>query len=1593
MEKVIAFIDLEVGIDDNKIRDIGVIREEVSLHTSQIKRVSSFIEGSQYLCGHNLINHDLIFLSRVMDCSKYIPIDTLLLSPLLFPKKPYHFLVKDDKLQNDQLNNPVNDCAKAQQLFYDEVNAFKALPRDMRQILCCLLYPHDEFKGFFSYLGYKPLDTDLNKLIHSAFSDYICKNSRVDLLINKYPIELAYALSLIQVNDISSITPPWLLHNYPIIENIMGLLCNTPCENGCPYCNTRLNIHSSLKRLFGFENFRKYENEPLQENAVKAAVAGKSLLAIFPTGGGKSITFQLPALMAHETVHGLTVVISPLQSLMKDQVDNLASKGITSAVTINGLLSPIERKDALERIKDGSTSLLYISPESLRSRTIQHLLFGRNVIRFVIDEANCFSAWGQDFRVDYLYIGDFIKEYQEKKNPKKTIAISCFTATAKQKVISDIRDYFKRKLNLNLEIYASSAARTNLHYSVLFEETNESKYNSLRSLLLEKNCPTIVYVSRVQTSLSLASKLCSDGFRAEAYNGRMSSNEKIQIQDAFLENRTQIIVATSAFGMGVDKPDVRLVVHYEISPSLENYLQEAGRAGRDPNLNADCYVLFNNNDLDNHFLLLNQTKLSIGEIQQVWKAIKDHTQSHSRLWASPLELARFAGWEESGSDIETRVKTAVTALESAGYIKRGNNVPHIYATGINAASMADASIILEQSTLFTDKQRENSLRIIARLISSRSISKAQNDNAESRVDYLADTLGLSKEEVLESIGLMREEGLLSDSQDLSAYIYATDKENAASRLLSRFSRLEDFIIGYLTNESPSSFNLKELNQAAENAGIISNVRNIRTLLYFLTIKKYISKRENKETNYVEITPSLPISVLKKKCSQRKEIAEHILQYLFKSAVTRPEDDRRPVEFSLLELYKSLKNETSKVSVSMNDIEEALLYLSKISALKLEGGFFVLYNSLQIDRIVKDNHIRYKVDDYKLLNEFYQQKIQQVHIVGEYANLLVKDYDAAQQYVHDYFQMDYKRFLAKYFKEEREEEIERNITAQKYNNLFGELSQTQSKIINDDHSKYIVVMAGPGSGKTKVLTHKLASLLLMEDVKHEQLLMLTFSRAAATEFKTRLKGLIGAAANYVEIKTFHSYSFDLLGKVGSLENSDNIVKEATELIDKGEVEPGKIAKTVLVIDEAQDMDENEYNLVCSLINSNDEMRVIAVGDDDQNIFTFRGSSSKYLKRLIVDYKATTYEMRENYRSRPNLIALSNRFVSTIHNRLKTDDILPIRDEIGQAKIINHKGKNTETAVVNLLAQTYHGEKTCVLTSTNEQALLIHVLLQQKGVRSTLIQSNDYFNLYNLAEIRYFMKYIDSYLTSPIISDEQWDAAINQLSEIYSDSSCLENCQNLLSSFAGTQQKYRSDLEEFIKTSKFDDFYSDHKKEVYVSTIHKSKGREFDSVHLYLDNIYGIDDEQKRLVYVALTRARDNIFIHCHNTNLFDGYNLDNVIIANSSIDYPEPNEILLHLSLRDVDLSFYKGKKEVLLKVHSGQPLFFTDGFFTSEIDSRTVRVGKISKAFSQKLQKLQEKGYVISRCETRFVVAWQGEGDSEESAIILPSVTMTKLYM
>lgn len=1591
--KKLIFFDTEVSVSTKQILDFGAINTEGAvLHTQQLREFRDFLKGAEFFCGHNIIQFDLKYLRERMGYEYYTffhgmdnVIDTLYWSALLFPEHPYHKLVKDDKLEVEERNNPVNDSKKALQLFSDEVHRFQNLPEALRRIYYGLLADKEEFGAFFHFIGYKAAGLRLEDEIRRLYEGKICSNAPLAGFILQHPIELAYCLALIDTEDIRSITPPWIMKSFPLVSTVMNLLRGTPCQSGCRYCNERNDAHQGLKQFFGYDEYRDFNGVPLQKQAVKAAIAKKSLLAVFPTGGGKSITFQVPALMAGRNEKGLTVIISPLQSLMQDQVYNLEKIGITDAVTINGLLDPIERAESIRRVEEGEAKLLYIAPESLRSRSIERMLMGRNVVRFVIDEAHCFSAWGQDFRVDYLYIGEFIRKLCKQKRLKQMIPVSCFTATAKQNVIEDIRSYFKEQLGVELELFTASASRKNLTYQVIPTPETE-KYAGIRRLLDSKKCPTIIYVSRTKRAAELAERLNQDGYLTRAYHGKMDKREKSENQKAFIEGQVDIMVATSAFGMGVDKKDVGMVIHYDISDSLENYVQEAGRAGRDQSISAECFVLYDESDLNKHFMLLNQTKISIQEIQQIWRAVKDLTRKRERFSSSALEIARKAGWDDTVAEVETRVKTAINALEEARYIKRGENIPHIYADSMLVRSVMEAENKIGASKLFLEEEKPAAIRIVSRLIKE-----------DTRVDYVADHLGMEKAEVVRIIQKLRAAKILADAKDLTAYVDEASGLQKELNSLHVYEKLEEFLLEKLTEEE-TVLSVKQLNEEAQGKRIRkSSTDRIITILNFWSVKKLIRKEHAKQSkDLVRLTRCVEYQafcgLLKKKWS----IAEFILHYLDNIR----QSGETTVTFSVMELTEQYNFENQLISETTSgpEVEHALLYLSRTGLLKLEGGFLVSYNALSIERLEKDNKIRYKAEDYKRLKTYYEQKIQMIHIVGEYAKKVTQDYQDALQFVEDYFQMEYNAFLKKYFRGQRGEEIKRNITPKKFEELFGTLSPAQLQIIRDKESPCIVVAAGPGSGKTKILVHKLAALLLMEDVKHEQMLMLTFSRAAATEFKQRLYRLIGNAAAFVEIKTFHSYCFDLLGRVGNLEHSENVVRDAVDSIENGEVEISKITKTVVVIDEAQDMDEDEYRLVQVLLDKNDDIRIIAVGDDDQNIYQFRGSDSAHMKHLLKREGAKLYELVENFRSRANLVAYTNHFATCMKNRMKTSEIMAKQTDPGKINVIEYAPQRLIVPVVQKMMNDNISEETCVLTWTNDTALQVAGLFKKQGVSARLVQDSEGISLRQLREIRYFNSLLEIGEKSHWIDKDKWENAKQQMEKNFSKSSQYELCKRVIEAFENNNRKMRfvSDWRLFLQESQISDFYTEKAEQVWVSTMHKSKGHEYNHVVILLDDFPPYSEANKRVLYVAMTRAKKTLTVHYCGSYLRDcGRNRTSHVpyltYENDRTVYPESNMILLQLGMKDIWLSYFYRNQEYVKRLMCGEQLRAdTQGC----LDMQNRRILLFSKDYQQKIQQYLKSGYRLANAQVWAMAYWRDKKmeDKEENEVlvVLPQLELIK---
>src|SRR5438067_1838129 len=335
-----------------------------------------------------------------------------------------------------------------------------------------------------------------------------------------------------------------------------------------------MDLPSSLKKHFGYDEFR-----PLQQEIVSDALAGRDVFALMPTGGGKSLCFQLPALLRD----GLTIVVSPLISLMKDQVDALQTSGIAATF----LNSALDRHEAIERLRGlnrGQYRMLYLAPERLMLDGFLERALNWNITQIAIDEAHCISEWGHDFRPEY-------RELKKLRRHLPDVPIMVLTATATKRVRKDIVD----QLHLdNARCYVASFNRPNLTYRVVPKST---PYEQVLTFIRSRpNESGIVYCASRKTADSLATKLNGDGVKAKPYHAGLQAKERTKHQELFLRDDARVITATIAFGMGINKPNVRFVVHHDLPKNIESYYQETGRAGRD-GLPSDCVLLFSASDV------------------------------------------------------------------------------------------------------------------------------------------------------------------------------------------------------------------------------------------------------------------------------------------------------------------------------------------------------------------------------------------------------------------------------------------------------------------------------------------------------------------------------------------------------------------------------------------------------------------------------------------------------------------------------------------------------------------------------------------------------------------------------------------------------------------------------------------------------------------------------------------------------------------------------------------------------------------------------------------------------------------------------------
>jgi ATP-dependent DNA helicase RecQ len=445
---------------------------------------------------------------------------------------------------------------------------------------------------------------------------------------------------------------------------------------------------ASLRQHFGFDNFREGQPE-----VIAAILDGKDAVVVMPTGSGKSLCYQLPALM----LEGATLVVSPLIALMKDQVDALHARQLP-ATFINSSIPEREQWSRIEALRHGKFKLVYVAPERFRSSRFLEALRAVKVSLFAVDEAHCISTWGHDFRPDYLRLKTVIPLLGKPQ----TLAL---TATATPYVRSDIIEQLGL---LKPETFVSGFDRPNLTIDVVHTEKELEKVARIRRLAKTHEGSGIVYASTRKAVEQVTSQLRELGLSASAYHAGLSDSARVKAQEEFMGGRTQMIVATNAFGMGIDKPDIRFVAHYQMPGSIEAYYQEIGRAGRD-GLPSSCLLLFNYADKNTHDFFIEGSYPTPDLVRSIYGALV--ATALKRIELSPAELAKRAGARN-----EMAVQSSLYLLERAGHIaraansERSTNQPPPWETSRGNGPALTGSEGVSPTTVTSDSTRNNARR-------------------------------------------------------------------------------------------------------------------------------------------------------------------------------------------------------------------------------------------------------------------------------------------------------------------------------------------------------------------------------------------------------------------------------------------------------------------------------------------------------------------------------------------------------------------------------------------------------------------------------------------------------------------------------------------------------------------------------------------------------------------------------------------------------------------------------------------------------------------------------------------------------------------
>ncbi len=1590
-------LDLEVSIKASRIRAFAGVRPDsgkalifptgrVGL-AEALTKLDEFSDGADFVLGHNLIEFDFPHLQATNPRLRLLrlpAVDTLRLNPLAFPRNPYHHLVKhyqDGQLKRGRINNPELDARLTLEVFDNQQKALKDSPTDLLTAWHWLTTAEDGggFDRVFASLrqSRRPSNSEAQDAIRARLASIACQTHAREVMaeVGTHGWPLAYALAWLSVSGGNSVMPPWVRHQFPEAGQLVRRLRDTPCtDTACTWCRDRHDAQRELARWFGFDKFRpKPTNEngrSMQQSITEAAMAADHVLAILPTGTGKSVCYQIPALSRYDKTGALTVVISPLVALMADQVKGLEARGIGSCVTINGLLSMPERADALDRVRLGDAGILIISPEQLRSVAVRRVLKQREIGASVLDEAHCLSKWGHDFRPDYRYVGRFIRE---RAGDDPVPPVLCLTATAKPDVMAEIVDYFQKELDVRLRVFDGGAQRTNLEF-VVVQTSSAEKFAHIHQILSadlpeDEAGGAIVYCATRRQAQEVAEFLQAKEVKADYFHAGLPPETKKNVQDSFVSGELRVIVATNAFGMGIDKPDVRLVIHADIPGSLENYLQEAGRAGRDQRA-ARCVLLYTLDDVEMQFGMSARSRLSRREIHGVLRALRNLDRKRhldGEVVATPGEILgedEDHSFERDSATDDTRVRTAVAWLEESVLLTREENQVQVFPSSLRVRSIEEAGTRLKRARI-SDTYRQQLLTI------SQALFEADPDEGIS-TDELMAAAGMTSEGVRSALYDLERLGIASNDTILTAFVH-TGVQRASRQRFEQATTLETALIDLLRETDPdiekgdtSLLHLRRVTQRLKDDGhtyaLPELVRRI--------IRSIAADGRGEgggggslgvrglDGETMQVTLQRDWGTLQKMADLRREAAGRLLEHLLDCLPPRSRGTDILVETTIGKLLAAIKSDMTLINEVRDPsklMDRALLWLHEQEVIRLNKGLTVFRPAMTIR--LKAERRGFAHTDFRPLQIHYNEQVLQIHVMAEYVQKGLGTMADALRLAMDYFSLRREDFLRRWLPG-RDREVSRQTTPETWQTIVESLNNpVQRRIVADDREQTnVLVLAGPGSGKTRVLVHRIAYLIRAKREKPRGILALAYNRHSAVEIRRRLADLIGDDARGVTVLTCHGLAMRLVGAsfTGHANRLDDIgfkevLWQAVNLL-RGQGLPHDEADELrarllsgfrwILVDEYQDIGSDEYELISALAGrtlaeEDEKLSLFAVGDDDQNIYAFNGSSVAFIRRFEADYGAKPVFLTDNYRSTSNIVTAANTVIEQARQRMKAGNPLHVDrarvkepsggvwtefDPVAQGKvqilsvgdtpITQAQAVVTELKRMAGLAPNWDWSTCAVIARDWRHLDPVRSLCEIEGI-PVQMANEEFSGFWHLRETQALLDWLRGIESRLVTSTDLNEWLLGQPSGPW-----IELLSEAIAEYELETSSAETSVDHFIEwLAEWGRDTRRRQRGLLLLTAHRAKGLEFDHV-VVLDGGWdrvgrGEDsDAPRRLYYVAMTRARQTLAIA-----RFPGpHRLQDALVNTPFIlrrqalkELPSPApELARHyrrLSLRDVFLSF------------------------------------------------------------------------------------------